>query len=465
MAYEVNFTNGTVAKLVEDGITDSTYSVKLVGKNVTSYGEVFAENFIRLLENHANTTAPTNPVSGQLWFNTAASSVSGVAPKTIGVYNGTQFKPLGGANISATEPSTPSTGDLWFDTTNDQLKVYSGASFILVGPAYSEVDGKTGPIVETVTDSTSATHLITKIYNSDPGTPAGSAVVATISKDATFTLAVASQFPGFTTTIKPGIQLSSTISNAQFHGEATSLSGFTSTDFLSAIANDTTSGTLGILNDAGLSIGVDSDLTLTVTGSDATIKNVTSDGDLILSVNDGGVQTTVITVDGATSEALVRANPNVALGIATKGYVDSAVGPFTGIESSAVGTANAYTDTAEINAVATANAYTDATIVTLKSGASASYDTFAEVETQIGIVSTASTDGLALKLPLAGGTLSGALTLSGAPSSSLHAATKAYVDAQISGVTPGSTTNGYGTRTVSTGAPSGGSDGDIHYRY
>jgi hypothetical protein len=443
MAYEVNFTNGTVAKLVEDGITDSTYSVKLVGKNVTSYGEVFAENFIRLLENHANTTAPTNPVSGQLWFNTAASSVSGVAPKTIGVYNGTQFKPLGGANISATEPSTPSTGDLWFDTTNDQLKVYSGASFILVGPAYSEVDGKTGPIVETVTDSTSATHLITKIYNSDPSTPAGSAVVATISKDATFTLAAASQFPGFTTTIKPGIQLSSAVSNAQFHGEATSLSGFTSTDFLSAIANDTTSGTLGILNDAGLSVGAGNDANISVSGNDVTFKNITSDGDLILSVMDGAVQTPVVTIDGATSEALVRANPTVALGIATKQYVD----------------------TAETDAVSASNTYADGLITTLKSGASAPYDTFAEVETQIGIVSTASTNGLALKLPLAGGTLSGALTLSGAPSSSLHAATKAYVDTQISGVTPGSTTNGYGTRTVSTGAPTGGTDGDIHYRY
>jgi hypothetical protein len=443
MAYEVNFTNGTVAKLVEDGITDSTYSVKLVGKNVTSYGEVFAENFIRLLENHANTTAPTNPVSGQLWFNTAASSVSGVAPKTIGVYNGTQFKPLGGANISATEPSTPSTGDLWFDTTNDQLKVYSGASFILVGPAYSEVDGKTGPIVETVTDSTSATHLITKIYNSEPGTPGNSDVVAVISKDATFTLAAASQFTGFTTTIKPGIQLSSAVSNAQFHGEATSLSGFTSTDFLSAIANDTTSGTLGILNDTGLSVGAGNDANISVSGNDVTFKNITSDGDLILSVMDGAVQTPVVTIDGATSEALVRANPTVALGIATKQYVD----------------------TAETDAVSASNTYADGLITTLKSGASAPYDTFAEVETQIGIVSTASTNGLALKLPLAGGTLSGALTLSGAPSSSLHAATKAYVDTQISGVTPGSTTNGYGTRTVSTGAPTGGTDGDIHYRY
>ena len=32
------------------------------------------------------------------------------------------------------------------------------------------------------------------------------------------------------------------------------------------------------------------------------------------------------------------------------------------------------------------------------------------------------------KLALAGGTMTGALTLSGAPTASLHAATKAYVD-------------------------------------
>ena len=443
MAYEVNFTNGTVAKLVEDGIKDSTYSVTLVGKNVTSYGEVFAENFIRLLENHANTTAPTNPVSGQLWFNTSASSVSGVAPKTIGVYNGSLFKPLGGANISATEPSTPSTGDLWFDTTNDQLKVYSGASFILVGPAYSEVDGKTGPIVETVTDSTSATHLITKIYNSDPSTPGSSSVVATISKDATFTLAAGSQFPGFTTTIKPGIQLSSSVANAQFHGEATSLSGFESSDFLSAIANDTTTGTLGILNDDGLSVGASNDANISVSGNNVTFKNITSNGDLILSVMDGAVQTPVVTIDGATSKALVNADPSVALGVATKQYVD----------------------TAETDAVSTSNTYADGLITTLKSGASAGYDTFAEVETQIGNVSSGSTSGLSLKVAKSGDTMTGALTLSADPTNALHASTKQYVDAQISGVTPGSTTNGYGTRTVSTGAPSGGSDGDIHYRY
>jgi hypothetical protein len=443
MAYEVNFTNGTVAKLVEDGIKDSTFSVTLVGKNVTTYGEVFAENFIKLLENHANTVAPSNPISGQLWFNTSASTVSGVAPKTIGVYNGTLFKPLGGANISATTPASPVTGDLWFDTTNDQLKVYSGAAFILVGPAYSEVDGVSGPVVESVVDTLGGTHLITKIYNSDIGTPVNSGVVATISKDPIFTLAAGSQFTGFTSTIKPGVQLSGSIANVQFHGEATSLSGFASSDFLSAIANDTTSGTLGVLNDTGLTVGVGSDFKVSVSGNDVTIKNQTATGDLILSVNSG----TVITIDDTTSRALVNADPTVALGVATKGYVDTVVGPITG------------------SAVATSNAYADGLITTLKSGAGAGYDTFAEVETEIGNISTNSVTGLASKVAKAGDTLTGKLILDGDPTIALHASTKQYVDAQVSSVTPGATTNGYGTRTVSTGAPSGGSNGDIHYRY
>jgi hypothetical protein len=346
---------------------------------------------------------------------------------------------LGGANISATEPSNPSTGDLWFDTTNNQLKVYSGTTFILVGPDYSSVDGKSGPIVESVEDTLGNNHLVTKIYNSDVSTPTNSTVVATISKDATFTLAAGSQFNGFTTTIKPGVQLSSSVANAQFHGEATSLSGFASSDFLSAIANDTTSGTLGVLNDGGLTVGVGSDFKVSVSGNNVTIKNQTATGDLVLSVNSGSV----ITIDDATTKALVNADPSANLGIATKQYVD----------------------TAETDAITSSNTYTDGLITTLKSGAGVGYDTFAEVETEIGNVSSASTTGLALKVAKAGDTLTGKLTLDGDPTNALHASTKQYVDAQVSGVTPGSTTNGYGTRTISTTGPSGGTDGDIHYRY
>jgi len=45
-----------------------------------------------------------------------------------------------------------------------------------------------------------------------------------------------------------------------------------------------------------------------------------------------------------------------------------------------------------------------------------------------------STVDLSTKLDLAGGTMTGALTLSGAPTSNLHAATKAYVDTEVAGI-------------------------------
>jgi hypothetical protein len=442
MAYEVNFTNGTVAKLVEDGITDSTYSVKLVGKNVTAYGETFAENFIRLLENSANTTAPTNPVEGQLWFNTNSVAVSSIAPNSIGVYDGTKWKALGGATVQTTAPTGPAEGDLWYDTTNNQLKVYNGASWDIVGPQYSSVDGKNGPITETVEDTLGNPHVITKIYSATDGAPGSTRVVATVSKDAEYTLAVSDQFTGFTGTIKPGVQLSSTIAGVKFHGEATSLSGYDETDFLSSTANDSTAGTLGILNDGGLTVGASSDLTVEISTDDVVIKNNTSDGDITIGVNDGGTPTTVITIDGATATARVNTDPSSNLGIATKQYVD----------------------TAETDAVTTSNNYTDTEITALIDSAGAGYQTLGDIETSVGTVSSASTSGLALKLDKAGGTMTGALTLSGAPTASLHAATKSYVDTVTSAVTPAVGSNGYGTRTVSTSAPSGGSDGDVWYR-
>ena len=55
-----------------------------------------------------------------------------------------------------------------------------------------------------------------------------------------------------------------------------------------------------MLNDSGFSVGVDSDFRVGVTGSDVTLQNQTLDGDILFKVNDGGVTTTVMTIDGAT---------------------------------------------------------------------------------------------------------------------------------------------------------------------
>ena len=76
--------------------------------------------------------------------------------------------------------------------------------------------------------------------------------------------------------------------------------------------------------------------------------------------------------------------------------------------------------------------YVDTSIASLVDSSPGALDTLNELAAAIGDdanFSTTVTNSIATKLPLAGGTLTGALILSGAPTIALHAATKAYVDA------------------------------------
>ena len=310
MAYTVNKTNGTILATVADGTIDTTTDLTLIGKNYAGYGEFFNENLVKLLENFANTSAPSSPIAGQMWWDSTNSLLK--------VYTGTAFKTVSSSTASASTPTTNVTGDLWWDTTNGQLKVYNGSSFTTIGPSFTSGTGTSGAIVETVTDSGSSDHVVVKIYTNNT-------VVATISKDATFT--PQSALSGFAT-IKPGVQLSTAVSNAKFQGTATdsdALGGIAAANFLRSDASDSTSGVLSILNDTGLVVGVDSDLTVGVSGSDVSISNATSDGDILIKVNDGGVVSTAMTFDGATNRVSVAGAPTSSLHIATKAYVDATV--------------------------------------------------------------------------------------------------------------------------------------------
>jgi len=305
MAYTINLTDGTIFATVADGTINTDSSLTIVGKNYAGYGEFLNENMVKLLESGANTTQPSAPLTGQLWFDKSGGLLK--------VYNGSTFKNLGSATASGSAPASVVTGDLWFDTTNSQLKVYDGASWILVGPAFTAGTGTSGAIVDTIEDTGGTDHVVVKMFVED-------SIVTIVSKDATFTPSVA--ISGFAT-IGPGVNMSSTVANAIFNGKAANaelLDGVDSTGFLSATGNDTTSGTLGVLNDTGLAVGVDSDMRVSVSGSDVTISNQTSDGDLKLSVNDGGSQTTVINIDGATSSFNPGANATINMGTSSLKY-------------------------------------------------------------------------------------------------------------------------------------------------
>ena len=129
MAYTINFTNSADKDpiVIEDGTINNTTSLSFPGRNSTGYGAVISEDLLRLLENFASPTEPSNSIQGQLWYN----SISG----QLLVYDGTTWIPSGGLAKSTAQPDpTDATdGDLWVDTASQQLYLFSGSTWILVG--------------------------------------------------------------------------------------------------------------------------------------------------------------------------------------------------------------------------------------------------------------------------------------------------------------------------------------------
>ena len=116
MPYTVNNTRGSIVSTVNDGTTASIGGITLIGKNFTGYGETIAEDFIKLLENNANTSAPSDPQEGQLWWDTTNQSLKARLSGSTG------WHPLT-VHVGATYPHATTTGSLWYNTSTKQLNV------------------------------------------------------------------------------------------------------------------------------------------------------------------------------------------------------------------------------------------------------------------------------------------------------------------------------------------------------
>ena len=305
MAYTVNKTNGSVLATVSDGTIDTTTDLVLVGKNYAGYGEFLNENYVKLLENFSNTTAPAAPVAGQMWWDSSGNLLK--------VYTGSAFKTVSSSTASGSAPSSSVTGDLWWDTTNGQLKVYNGSAWTTIGPAFTSGTGTSGAIVEVVADNGAVDHVVVKLY-------ASSTIVGIVSKDAVFT--PQSSISGFTT-VKTGIQLSSTVSGAKLQGTSTdadALGGVAAANYLLSNGNDSTTGILSVVNDTGLIVGADGDLTITVNGSsNPVLTNTNTNGSIVITPNGTG------TVDVSSKKITSLATPVASTDAATKAYVDSTI--------------------------------------------------------------------------------------------------------------------------------------------
>lgn len=161
MPYIINKTNGARVAVVQDGTIDpNSLDLVLVGKNYTGYGEIFNENFVKLLENFANTTAPKNKLTGQLWYDTLG--------KKLKYYDGVsvKWKSVGILESQANKPSGYNQGDLWWNSSENRLYAYSGVgtNWILVGPVTSR-SSVTGAIEATVLRASTGSDVVLKLIS------------------------------------------------------------------------------------------------------------------------------------------------------------------------------------------------------------------------------------------------------------------------------------------------------------
>lgn len=274
MSYDVNFTN--ILKnnkiTVEDQVINKTTSLSFVGKHYMGYGNVLAENFLHLLENFANDTAPLNPIEGQLWYDTTVKN------QLLKVYDGSNWNPAGSVKKSVSAPSVDKSvsGDLWVDLSTNQLFMYSGTTWDLIGPQYS-AGLKSGPLVEIIDDILSTPYAVMVVYSNNER-------VAIFSSNE-FTPKIL--INGFDK-IKKGINLSTsslTTDVNKLWGTAESADGLivnnqfvNSSNFLRADANSITSKSLSVQTVDGISVG--SGLEFKISTDDTTkLINLTSKND------------------------------------------------------------------------------------------------------------------------------------------------------------------------------------------
>jgi microcystin-dependent protein len=299
--YDIKFTDnvnkGSIT--VDDGTTNSTdTSLVFPGRNYSNYGIPVNENFLHLLENFANNDSPRNPVEGQLWYDTT----TGI--EQLKIYDGTNWISSSGVkkSIAVPDPNTSNQGDLWVNTGTQQVFIYTGAEWILVGPDYSDGLATGSKFVNVISSDNQQVPVIINYINNN-------AVMIVSATE----FIPKTTIQGFSK-IYVGTNLSTNVGGypAKYRGIAEKAESLVYNSIV--IPADTVvrrdienvlTRPLRIRHRNGLDIGESQTLLLQVEGSVGVISHKATGSSLDIRVNDGGTDKTAIRV---------RSNGNVGIG-------------------------------------------------------------------------------------------------------------------------------------------------------
>lgn len=330
MPYTINYTDtvnkGTV--IVADNTLNSETTLSFPGRGTTAYGQAVNENFLHILENFANTSAPLRPVEGQLWYDTTA----GV--DQLKVYDGTNWVASGGLKKASAAPAVAnsSAGDLWVNTESQQLYLFTGSAWVLVGPDFS--DGLlTGATAQAIVGIDDITYNVLSIKVEDKP-------VIIISSQ---TFVPKTSIKGFRTGINPGMNIADEaivgVQALKYFGTAEKAEALVvgnvsipASNFLRGNAASTTDYQLSVKSNDGIKIGTGGQLSLGIDGETGVIQHNTSGSSIDIRMRNGNLTPTVLSINSEGNVGFNNSAPEQAIDV--KGNIK--ISPKTGVAETGI---------------------------------------------------------------------------------------------------------------------------------
>lgn len=286
MAIEIKNYDGTTLAVVQDGTANTTSSsIPFVGRGYKSWGTPIQQNILWLLQNFAGASEPSNPITGQIWYDTENAVLK--------MYNGSSWTTSQGIILQSTAPDAGNNvGSMWFDTTNMQLYIWIGSQWKLIGPLASSAGlDPVEPAVPAmssidsirVIDNLGTSHNIWRLV-------VGGTLLATFSRDVAFIPRSSTLLSNGFPRIYPGITFNNTLNDIDvgifgddtiFRSTQTNLPSVDNTHslgsqllrFLNIFAANATFGNL-ILGSSGTVVSESANGTIKLTDSSGTNFNM-----------------------------------------------------------------------------------------------------------------------------------------------------------------------------------------------